>query len=244
MTEQSGAKGTPAGAFDPLELPAIEVRLEELGRALDDVGQSTPFGIVALGFGQRARSLWLGLQHASVGPSQASVQVILRALVELTILLPWLALDRELHPRLWLAEAQHQMLKLLQKAPTHAGGYLAAGLAEVGTPERIAELELAISDARAAAITANVVGVGRGGSLVPNLDVMVKVIDTQAARIGPADRLTRNYDCSCRTRRRSRHDARKAPVQAIYSGARPSSASHASMRTRSMPYCIGNASPS
>jgi hypothetical protein len=182
VTEQSGAKGTPGGAFDPLELPAIEARLEELGRALDNLGQSTPFGIVAFGFGHRARSLWFGFRHASVGPSQASVQVILRALVELTILLPWLALDRDLHPRLWLAEAQRQILKLLQKAPTHAGPYLAAGLAEVGTLERIAELELAVSDARAAAITANVAGVGRGGSLVPNLEVMVKVIDTQAAR--------------------------------------------------------------
>lgn len=69
MTEPSCAKGTPADDFDPMKLPAIEARLEELGRALDNLGQSTPFGIVALGCGHRARSLWLGLRHASVGPS-------------------------------------------------------------------------------------------------------------------------------------------------------------------------------
>jgi hypothetical protein len=182
MTERPQAKNPPTSAFDPAELPDIETRLEELGQALDTVGQRTPFAIVALGGGHRARSLWLGLRHASNGPSLASVQVILRALTELTILLPWLALDPDLYPRLWLAEAQRQILKMLQKAPTHAGPYLAAGLAEVGTPERIAELELAVSDARAAAIAANVAGVGRRGSLVPNLDEMVKVVDTPAAR--------------------------------------------------------------
>src|ERR1035437_1782123 len=76
-------------AFDPAELPEIETRLEELGQALDLMGPSTPFGIVAPGFGHRARSLWLGLRHAVAGPSHASVQLILRPLVEMTILLPW-----------------------------------------------------------------------------------------------------------------------------------------------------------
>jgi hypothetical protein len=181
LTDQSQAKN-PTPGFDPTELPGIESRLEELGLALDMMGQSTPFGIVALGVGQRARSLWLGLRHATTGPSNASVQVILRALVELTILLPWLAINPDLHPRLWLAEATRQIAKMLQKAPTHAGPQMAAGLAHLGTAARIAELEQAVSAARTAALAAAVAGVGRGGALMPNLDEMVKAIDTPAAR--------------------------------------------------------------
>lgn len=182
MTDQPQAKKPTPRAFDPAELPDIESRLEELGLALDMAGQSTPFGIVALGVGQRGRSLWLGLRHATTGPSHASVQVILRALVELTILLPWLALNPDLHPRLWLAEATRQISKLLQKAPTHAGPRMAAGLADLGTEEQIAELEQAVAVARTAALAAAVPGVGRGGSLIPNLDEMVKTIDTPEAR--------------------------------------------------------------
>lgn len=183
MPEQSPTSDPALSAFDPAELPGIEARLEELGQALDVQGRLTPFGIVALGFGHRARSLWLGLRHASTGPSHASVQLILRALVEMTILLPWLAKDPDLHPRLWVAEAERQILKMLQKAPTHASPRLAAGLAGVlGTPERISEFERAVAEARTAAIAAGVSGVGRRGSLVSSLAEMVEAVDTPAAR--------------------------------------------------------------
>ncbi len=182
MSGQSPKTDPTLGAFDPAELPEIEGRLEDLGQALDVVGPSTPFGIVALGFGHRARSLWLGLRHASTGPSDASVQLILRALVEMTILLPWLAKDPDLNPRLWVAEAERQMLKMFRIAPTHASPRLAAGLIDVGTPERIAEFERTVADARAAAMAAEVTGVGRRGSVVPSLAEMVKVVDTPAAR--------------------------------------------------------------
>lgn len=170
------------GPFDPKDLPEVDARLEALGQTLDAAGASTPFGIIAIGFGHRARSLWLGLRHASTGPSHASVQLILRGLVEMTILLPWLAKEPILHPRLWVAEADRQILKMLRAAPTSAGPVLAAGLARVATPERIAEFEQTIAEARAAAIAAAVTGVGRGGPLVPTLAEMVKVVDTPAAR--------------------------------------------------------------
>jgi hypothetical protein len=169
-------------AFDPAELPEIETRLEELGQALDFMGQSTPFGIVALGFGHRARSLWLGLRHAVAGPSHASVQLILRPLVEMTILLPWLMKDPDLHLRLWHAEAQRQILKLLQNAPTHTSPRRAGDIAKIGTPERIAELKQAVAKARTEANLAGVLGVGRGWSLVPSLAEVVRVVDTPAAR--------------------------------------------------------------
>lgn len=48
--------------------------------------------------------------------------------------------------------AQRPILKLLQNAPTHASPRLAAGLIEVGTPERIAEFNQTVEDARTAAM--------------------------------------------------------------------------------------------
>jgi hypothetical protein len=182
VSEDSSTTDRTPSAFNPAELPEIERRLEDLGRALDVSGQSTPFRTVAIGFGHRARSFWLGLRHASTGPSHASVQLILRAMVEMTILLPWLAKDPDLHPRLWVAEAKRQTLKIIQNAPTHANPRLAAGVAQVGTLERNAEFALAVAEARTAAIAAGVTGVGRRGRLVPSLADMVKVIDTPAAR--------------------------------------------------------------
>lgn len=182
MPDQSTTTDPTPTAFDPAELPGIEARLDELGHVLDSLGRSTPFGIFALAFGHRARSLWLGLRYASTGPSDASAQVILRALVEMTILLPWLAMDRDLHLRLWFAEAQRQMVNMFDKAPTHTSARRAASMAEIGTPERIAEMRKAVADARMEATAARVIGVGRRGPLVPSLNHMVKVIDTPAAR--------------------------------------------------------------
>jgi uncharacterized protein DUF5677 len=174
--------GSPSVPFDPADLPDIEAQLAGLAQALDAAKPSTPFGIIALGFGRRARSLWLGLLHAARGPSHASVQLILRALVEMTLLLPWLAKDPDVHPRLWGAEAARQSLKLFQGAPANAGPRLAAGLAAIATQERIAEFEETVAAARAAGLAAKVRGVGRRGSLVPTLADMVEVIGTPAAR--------------------------------------------------------------
>ena len=70
-------------------LVEVERRLESLHSALDITGDSTPIGVIALAFGHRARSLYLGVRHAVEGPSEATAQAALRVLVEQTILLPW-----------------------------------------------------------------------------------------------------------------------------------------------------------
>lgn len=168
--------------FDPADLPSLEERLEALGLGLDVDGPSTPVGIVAIALAQRARSLWFGLRHATDGPSDASVKLILRGLVELTILLPWLAKEPDLHMRLWVAEGEYQMLKLMLGAPANAGSMLAAGIAERASPDMVAKAENSIAAARASAMAAGVRGVGQRGSLIPDLAQMVDVIDTAAAR--------------------------------------------------------------
>lgn len=170
------------GPFDPADLPEVEARLEVLGQSLDTGMPTTTFGLVALGFGHRARSLWRGLLHASSGPSDASVQLILRGLVEMTILLPWLAKNPDVHLALWGAEGERQILKLLRDGPTNAGTQLAAGLAQRATPERLAAIERAVAEARSRGRAANTIGLRPNGSLLPSLPEMVRAVNTPAAR--------------------------------------------------------------
>lgn len=168
--------------FNAEELPDIELELIQLSKAIDAPRSATAFGLVAAGLASRARSIWMGIHHASEGPSNATVQLALRALVELTILLPWLATNPEVHLRLWAAEGERQIRKLLRNAPTHAGPRLAAALAEQATPERLAALDAAVNEARAIARSNGVRGVGTAGSLLPSIEKMVEVVGTPAAR--------------------------------------------------------------
>lgn len=87
-------------------LVAVEADIAILHGVLDRTGNSTPTGIIALAFGHRARSLYLGILHAIDGPSEATVQAALRVLIEQTITLPWLLLNRDVHPFLWKAEQE------------------------------------------------------------------------------------------------------------------------------------------
>lgn len=172
-----------AGPFDPArEIPGIELALERLGTVLDRTGALDPFGIIALGICRRARSLWLGVRHSAAGPSNATVQVGVRAMVEIVILLPWLALDPVLHTRLWTGESERQILAMTRRAPTHASPRVAEGIARTLSAERVGEMERAVREVRDAALAAHVKGVGRNGGLVPSLETMVEVVDSPVVR--------------------------------------------------------------
>lgn len=170
---------------DPQALARLieaERRLEALGSALEISGDTTAMAIVAVAVGRRARSLYLGVQHAVVGPSEAAAQVALRALIEQSILLPWLLLNPTVHPFLWTAEHQRHLRNLIRQAPANAGAAFAAGLAERATPERIEALDREISRARALAVTHGVQGVRSNGSVIPSLAAMTAQLGTREAR--------------------------------------------------------------
>lgn len=160
----------------------VEPRLESLHPVLDFTGDSTPVGIIALAFGHRARSLYLGVLHAVEGPSEATAQAALRVLIEQTILLPWLLLNREAHPILWKAEHQRHLRSLIRDAPSKAGSKFAADLAAGVSADDLEGLDRAVADAHALAVEKGVVGVRKSGGLLPPLDVMTTQVGTPEAR--------------------------------------------------------------
>lgn len=164
------------------ELPGIERELEAIGGALDTYPGGDAIGVIAVGFARRARSLWLGIRYALEGPSDALVQVGVRTLIEILLLEPWLALNPDLHLRLWAAEAERQMIKLGRLAPRSAGTRLAQGIAERLPLVRIREMEARIAETRSAALQAGVSGISRNGSLVPSLEAMVEAVGTPMVR--------------------------------------------------------------
>jgi hypothetical protein len=178
--------GPQAGlpSHDPAALArlvGVERRLEALHSALDFTGGSTPVGIIALAFGHRARSLYLGVLDAAEGPSEATAQAALRVLIEQTILLPWLLLNPEVHPFLWKAEHERHLRNLIRDAPTKAGSKFAADLAAGVSDDVLEGLDRAVAAARALAIERAVVGV-KNGSLLPGLDVMTAQVGTPEAK--------------------------------------------------------------
>ena len=187
MTFMRKRPGGRAGRLphDPAALTRlieVEHRLEMLHSALDFTGESTPVGIIALAFGHRARSLYLGVLHAAEGPSEASAQVVLRVLVEQTIRLPWILLDREVHPVLWKAETDRHVRNLIKDGPSKTGSGLAAAIAAQVSVDVHEGLDRGVTEARALALAKGVVGVGRNGSLLPGLAVMTEQVGTPEAK--------------------------------------------------------------
>ncbi len=163
-------------------LVEVESRLRLLEPALDVARPSTPMEIIALTLCHRARSLYHGVLHALGGPSEATAQVALRALVEQTILLAWLLTDAEVHPFLWNGENARHLRKLVRNAPTMAGSMFASGLAAHVSIDKAAELDRLVADARNRALTNHVLGVHESGSLLPNFEVMTNRIGTPEAK--------------------------------------------------------------
>lgn len=162
-------------------LAAVERQIETLHPALDFIGHSTPTAIIALAFGHRARSLYLGILHAIAGPSEATAQIALRVLVEQTITLPWLLLNRDVHPFLWKAEQERHLRSIIRDAPTKAGTRFAAGLAAQMPPDAIAVLDARISESRSLA-AAKGVAVRPNGSLLPSIADMAAQVGTPEAK--------------------------------------------------------------
>jgi hypothetical protein len=72
----------------------------------------------------RGRDLWSGFRVAAAGPSEASAQVILRALTELSVTVPWLILRPDVFIELWKADHSARTLskrELLEQAAIGQG---------------------------------------------------------------------------------------------------------------------------
>jgi len=95
--------------------------------------------------------------------------------------LPWILLNREVHPFLWKAEHERHMRSLIRDAPSKAGTRFAAGLAARMPDGALDVLDDAISKARALALEKGV-PVRKNGNLLPSLAEMSARVGTPEAK--------------------------------------------------------------
>jgi hypothetical protein len=123
---------TPYKHADLLEL---EARLFELSKVLDTVSKPMePWRVMVLALGRRARALYRGLILAARASPEAVALTVARAMVELVILIPWLAKKPDLYPDLWGAESDRLDVAMIDQMSSKT--ILLAGRAR---PERQAK---------------------------------------------------------------------------------------------------------
>ena len=150
-------------------------RLEELGDYLNPGPQVLPEMVAPWSLLQRARSLMNAILWLLDGPSDAAVHIVARSLVDLAITVAWLRLDPDTHARLWYAEQWRRELELLPDLERRMG--------QLDDQESLRVLEMkrsVVNRARTLALGKRVVGVGKRGSLMPNLKDRADAVGTDA----------------------------------------------------------------
>jgi hypothetical protein len=163
-----------SAGISPHRLKQLERRLLEMARPFPE---PTPLGApgaaVASLMGARSRSLYRGFLHALTGPSEPSVAIELRPIVELAILLKWFSLDPDLHGDLWDAQSDANDLRVIQET----GEYLALTNPSQ-TPEDVLLAMRAIKEQKVGEARARLRATQRryGERVAPGVLTMVKEI--------------------------------------------------------------------
>lgn len=153
-----------------------DAELEKFGDELDRDGipLPTPWSPAALMLAHRGRSLYKGFRHAAKGPSGVVAWSAVRLLLEAWILLRWLELNPELHLELWAAEQERHVRTLIAEGSKKGHPSLGKRLmADLG-PERLAQIDRTIAEARAKGLAAGMKI--KTGPLLPNLPAMAEAI--------------------------------------------------------------------
>lgn len=163
-----------------MRLQAAESALIELSRALTQGFRANalyPHIVVALGL--RSRSLYQSFTYCIEGPAPAGSLALLRPLVEINILLRFLAQWPEERSSLWMAERHRWALSVvsdIRESPELREQWET----KLPSDERLESWRTEIDAARAAAIKAGVPGVPEKGRLIPQTSDQVRLLNDPA----------------------------------------------------------------
>jgi len=164
-------------------MPTTDERQVELERRLLDMSASYPAtpretldgAVPALIMAARARSLYAGFLHALDGPSEPTIAVALRPLVEATIRLKWYSINPDAHRRMLGALSATSGLAFVNDVRRHLGPLTEEQQQRLD--ERAAVLTAEQADGQEAAEEAGRTYGDRGGpSLAQMVDEVVKAI--------------------------------------------------------------------
>jgi Family of unknown function (DUF5677) len=144
------------------------------------IALSGDLALVALALGHRVRSFYRSFLHALDGPSEAALHALLRPMIEAVVLLPWLALDPDLHLVLWRAEHERTGLAMLNEIAAHGSPDRRRGAARAVPEIRRAQMREVVAAARALGKAADYSWVGEG-SVLPNLEEMMRRVNSPEA---------------------------------------------------------------
>jgi hypothetical protein len=157
-----------------------EKRLLTLARTLDAPVSATDYTLALVTLGQRTRTLFRGFLELQGGSARVASRLLLRPIVEINILLRFLARDPDLHTELWQAEAERNTITTIQEL--HADEHLAErwSLAPL-PPEALDDRKLIVAEARAKGREAKVPGVTKNGTVMPGTYQQRKLLKEHAA---------------------------------------------------------------
>jgi hypothetical protein len=177
------------------ELRATEQELLALATALDVPVPNERFALTVLCIAQRARTLYRAFVELQDSDVRIAGKTLLRTLVELNVLLRFLAHDPDLHVDLWVAEGKRTGWLFMRSAPRYSQVPLSGdgGRDDVGEDdERFwAEQKRQIEAARRRALERGIPGVSRRGAVMPSISQQLAVIRDPAAQVA--------YDVAYRT---------------------------------------------
>jgi hypothetical protein len=152
----------------------------DLAKALDTPVAGSHYAISVLALGQRSRSLFRGFLELQGGSARAAGRTLLRVMVEINILLRFLAKDPEFHTELWLAEGERVALIVLDELHGHTQLATRWELEPVPEDDLVQRREF-VTEARNKGREQQVKGVRKTGQVFPSTDQQRKALNEQAA---------------------------------------------------------------
>jgi len=169
ISARRGGGGTPS---IPERLRRSHTHLNRLARQLDIAVPPNGFEFAVLGIGQRSRTLFRAIGHlVDRRDAEIAVPTLLRPLVEMNVLLRFLAVDPELHTELWYAEGERNVVTLVDEFSSSRGlaGRWARLVSVNIDPAAFASRREAVERVRDKARAAGVAGVAKTGAVLPSI---------------------------------------------------------------------------
>ncbi len=159
---------SPKEYDDALEL--AEADLLDLGGALDGgAPKDSMFLTSALALGTRARTLFTGFVRLISSDSPVAALALMRPTIEINLTLRFLAKNPDLHTEMWIAEGERQVSALVREIDADPEMLRKAGGEGLISAEWHEDKTAFVAAVRAKALSADVSGVDKKGSVMPSM---------------------------------------------------------------------------
>jgi hypothetical protein len=159
-------------------LQNTESELLDLATILDEPVERDEFKLAVLVLGQRGRTLFHGFIELQDSAVPSAARALLRPMVEINILIRFLAKDRKLHTELWQAEGERNALAMIEEHNRlHSERWGNVPISSNDLDERRTK----VRTARKLALDADLPW-AKGSSLMPTTSQQLEIIDEPAAR--------------------------------------------------------------